>query len=209
MESLKPRHVNEARRVLDEVLADHGIADDLLLSVRRERGEFTREDLTLALLGQGEMILHFAQEQITSLQFTQKRRCGSPIEFIRINGKDPHPLSRELNTILTRIVNNDLPSIEKAMRILSEKRLSTVFFQTLPIFQVPSPEFHATCYGGGPNREVTQLFERLLQRGQVENRRFKVVCRWGNTLRVDAIDIHLPEARVASFIAINGIILFR
>lgn len=205
--SLKPRHVNEVRRVLDEFLADHGVPDELLVRSQRERGEFTREDLTLALLGRGEMILHFAQEHITTLQIMRMQQHGSLIEFVKINGKASHPLSRELNTIFTCIVNNDLPPIEKVMRTLSEKRLGTSFFQALPIFQVPSPEFHAACYGGGADSEITQLFERLTQRGQVKHRRFKVAYQWGNTLRVDAIEIHLAS-RIIFFLAVNGIIVW-
>jgi hypothetical protein len=204
--SLKPRHVNEVRRVLDEFLADHGVPDELLVRSQRERGEFTREDLTLALSGRGEMILHFAQEHITTLQIMRTQR-GSLIEFVKINGKASHPLSRELNAIFLCIINNDLPPIEKVMRTLSEKRLGTSFFQALPTFQVPSPEFHAECYGGGADREITQFFERLSERGQVKHKRFKVACQWGNALRVDAIEIHLAS-RIIFFLAANGIIVW-
>jgi len=206
--SLKPRHVNTIRRTLDEFLADYGVPDELLVSRRREREEFSRELFTLALCGQREMTLHFDHGCITSLQFTCQRRNGYPIEFVKIGCNTPRMgsrLSQVLNTIFTMSVNDHLPSAEKVMRVLSEKR-STNFFQTFPVFEVPAPQFQAECYGGGKDREITELFERLSTSGQVKHRRFKIVCQFGNTLRIDTIEIHPPEAGKAFFTAVNGII---
>jgi hypothetical protein len=208
--SLKPRHVTTIRRTLDEFLADYGVPDELLVSRRQEREEFSRELFTLALSGQREMTLHFSQNHITSLQFPCQRRNGKPIEFVRIDCNDSQMgsrLAQVLNTIFTMSVNDHLPTAEKVVRTLLEKRLDTSFFRAFPIFEVPAPQFHAECYGGGgKNREITELFERLSQRGQVEHRRFKVVCQWGNTLRIDVIEIHLPKACTAFFTAVDGII---
>jgi hypothetical protein len=212
--SLKPRHVNEMRRVLDAFLADHGIPDELLVRSRREKEELTREAFTLALLGREELVLSFAQKTIVSLQFTRKR-SGSPIEFVRVEGEDAQTSSRSLNTIFTTIVNDNLPSLDKVMRILLEEKGSLAgrsrqhlpgFLQTFPHFQVPSPTFYRECYGGGRNRDLTELFVRWASRGHIEHKRFKVICQWGNTLRIDLIEIRQPKEGSACFIAVNGII---
>jgi hypothetical protein len=214
---LKPRYVNEMRRVLDEVLLAHGVPDELLLRQRRERNEFTREELTLALAGQREMTFYFDQGRIASLHFPHQFK-NSPLEFVKVGCNDAQRSShvtQELNFVLTHIFNNELPTLEKVQRTLlsdfgqspPRKRsiLSTSFFNTFPIFQVPSPSFSREVYGGGKNRDATERFVRLSQKGQIEHKRFKVVYQWGNTLRLDLMEIHLPKES-AYFLAVNGII---
>ena len=201
---LRPRQITEMRRILDTFLTDHGIPDNLLVRTRREEEELTREAFTHALLGREEMTLHFHQDHFSSLHFTCNR-SGSPIEFVRIIGNDSQASShwsRELNTFFTMSANNALPPLERVLRTLSDfgksqvplrKRFSsqlTSFLQTLPIWKVPSPTFLA----------------RLSQRGQVDHRRFKVVYQFGNTLRLDVIEIALPEEGKACFLAANGIL---